>query len=109
MVIIPLHLLMITEANITFIGQEKGKVIIHGTGKYIFDVYGENLISKFENLDFVDVIQLAGNYACFKIIWIKINFTVNNCNFRNISAKYGAIDLEGDKGIIILLTVLLKM
>ena len=89
----------VTEANITFIGQEKGKVIIHGNGKYIFDVYGENLISKFENIDFVDSYS-TGSMGALRLYADYSEFTVNNCNFRNISAKYGAIDLQADYGNI---------
>ena len=89
----------ITEVNLTFIGQEKGKVIIHGTGKYLFDVYGEHLISKFENIDFVDSYS-TGSMGALRLYADYSEFTVNNCNFRNISAKYGAIDLQADYGNI---------
>ncbi|WP_296891044.1 right-handed parallel beta-helix repeat-containing protein, partial [uncultured Methanobrevibacter sp.] len=90
----------ITELNLTFIGQEKGKVIIHGTGKYIFDVYGDHLISKFENIDFVDSYSPSGNMGALRLYADYTEFTINNCNFRNISAKYGAIDLQADYGNI---------
>ena len=89
----------ITEANITFIGQEKGKVVVHGTGKYIFDVYGDHLVSKFENIDFVDSrATTENNMGALRLYADYSDFTINNCNFRNISAKYGALDLQCDYG-----------
>ena len=90
----------VTEVNLTFIGQEKGKVVIHGTGKYIIDVYGDHLISKFENIDFVDSCSPSGNMGALRLYADYSDFTINNCNFRNISAKYGALDLQGDYGTV---------
>ena len=90
----------ITEVNITFLGQQKGKVIIHGNGTYIIKVSGENLTFKFENIDFTDSYSDSGSFGALRLSADYSNFTLNNCNFRNISAKYGAIDLQGDYGTV---------
>ncbi|MDO5832347.1 MAG: adhesin, partial [Methanobrevibacter sp.] len=49
--------------SLSIIGEEKGQVTIHGTGSYIFDVYGDNLVWNFKNLDIVDVDSTARTSA----------------------------------------------
>ena len=56
--------------SLTILGQEKGKVVIHGTGNYIFDVYGDNLLWNFKNLVFTGVSSTARTSAA--LVWYKI-------------------------------------
>jgi len=80
------------NTSLTVIGQEKGKVTIHGTGNYIFSIDHDNLVWKFENLDFVGVSSTASTSAAL-FLEKSSNYTINNCNFRNIKARYGAMDI----------------
>ena len=83
--------------SLSIIGQEKGKVTIHGDGAYIFDVYGDNLDWSFKNLVFDGLSSTARNSAALVLYSKGGNFTVDNCNFRNINSKLGAIAIGNDK------------
>ena len=84
--------------SLSIIGQEKGEVTIQGTGAYVFDIYGENLAWSFKNLDFVDLESTARTSAALVLYSKNGNFTVDNCGFRNIDSKLGAIAIGNDDG-----------
>ena len=84
--------------SLSIIGQEKDNVIIHGTGAYIFDIYGDNLVWNFKNLDFEGLDSTARTSAALVLYSENGNFTVDNCNFRNINTKLGAIAIGNDNG-----------
>ena len=93
--------------SLSIIGQEKGKVTIHGDGAYIFDVYGDNLVWNFKNLVF-DGIESTARTSAALVLYSKNtthtspspkgNFTIDNCIFRNINSKLGAIAIGNDYG-----------
>ena len=85
------------RVSLSIIGQEKGGVTIHGTGAYIFDIYGDNLVWNFKNLDFEDISSTSRTSAALVLYSKGGNFTVDNCNFRNINSKLGAIAIGNDK------------
>lgn len=84
--------------SLSIIGQEKGGVTIHGNGAYVFDVYGDNLVWNFKNLDFVELDSTARTSAALVLYSKNGNFTVDNCNFRDINSKLGAIAIGNDYG-----------
>ncbi len=92
--------------SLSIIGQEKGEVVIHGTGAYIFDVYGDDLVWSFKNLVF-DGISSTERTSAALVLYSKNtntspspkgNFTIDNCIFRNINSKLGAIAIGNDYG-----------
>ena len=93
--------------SLSIIGQEKGEVTIHGTGAYIFDVYGDDLVWNFKNLVF-DGISSTERTSAALVLYSenktgtssspKGNFTIDNCIFRNINSKLGAIAIGNDYG-----------
>ena len=84
--------------SLSIIGQDKDQVIIHGTGSYIFDIYGDNLVWNFKNLDFDGLDSTSRTSAALVLYSKNGNFTVDNCNFRNINTKLGAIAIGNDNG-----------
>ena len=84
--------------SLSIIGQEKGNVVIRGNGAYIFDIYGDNLVWNFKNIDFEDLYSTARTSAALVLYSTNGNFTVDNCNFRNINTKLGAIAIGNDNG-----------
>jgi len=84
--------------SIDLIGQEKDKVAIHGTGAYIFDIYGDNLVWNFKNINFMDIDSTARTSAALVLYSKNGNFTVDNCKFININSKMGAFALGSDNG-----------
>ena len=93
--------------SLSIIGQEKGEVIIHGTGAYIFDVYGDDLVWNFKNLVFDGLSSTARTSAALVLYSEnktgtssspKGNFTIDNCIFRNINSKLGAIAIGNKNG-----------
>ncbi|WP_406535240.1 beta strand repeat-containing protein, partial [Methanobrevibacter sp.] len=84
--------------SLSIIGQEKGEVIIQGNGAYVFDVYGDNLVWNFKNLDFVDIDSTVRTSAALVLYSKNGNFTIDNCNFRSINSRLGAIAIGNDNG-----------
>ena len=84
--------------SIDLIGQEKNKVTIHGTGNYIFDIYGDNLVWNFKNINFMGVDSTARTSAALVLYSKNGNFTIDNCIFKNINSKLGAFALGNDNG-----------
>jgi len=84
--------------SLSIIGQEKGKATIHGNGDYIFGVSGDNLNWNFKNIDFDGLDSTSRTSAALVLYSKNGNFTVDNCNFRNINSKLGAIAIGNDYG-----------
>ena len=85
------------NTSLTVIGQEKGKVTIHGTGDYIFKVNNPGLEWKFENIDFEDISSTATGSVGALVLRDNSNYNINNCSFRNIKSKNGIyISSEGN-------------
>ncbi|AMD18282.1 hypothetical protein TL18_09810 [Methanobrevibacter sp. YE315] len=84
--------------SLSIVGQEKDGVIIHGTGAYVFDIYGDNLVWNFKNLVFDGLDSTARTSAALVLYSKDGNFTIDNCNFRNINSKLGAIAIGNENG-----------
>ena len=77
--------------NINLIGESKEGTIVHGTGTYAINVYEDAVNWTIENFTFCDFNSTTSTSAFLRCFSVDSNFIVNNCIFRNIGSKNGAI------------------
>jgi len=76
--------------NVNLIGESKEGAILHASGTYGFNIYEDNISWNIENLTICDLNDTAGTSAAIRF-YSDTPSSVNNCIFRNITAKNGAI------------------
>ena len=77
--------------NINLIGESKEGTIVHGTGPYAINVYEDAINWTIANFTFCDFNSTTSTSSFLRCFAADSNFAVDNCIFRNIGSKNGAI------------------
>ncbi|WP_048812337.1 right-handed parallel beta-helix repeat-containing protein [Methanobrevibacter ruminantium] len=77
--------------NVNLIGESKEGAILHASDTYGINVYEDNIAWTIENLTICDFNSTTSTSAAVRCFAIDSVFNINNCIFKNIGSKNGAI------------------
>ena len=80
--------------NVNLLGESREGVTVHILGYFGIDVYSSNETWRIENFTFCDMNSSFSTSAAIKCTSQNSDFTINNCIFRNIGSRYGAIQIS---------------